>query len=64
LFSSAHLLSTALQEKSADLASAIEIADDLSNLLKQMRTNADPELAELFRFAKDLAKYAKDEEKN
>jgi len=61
LFSSAHRLSTALQGKSVDLASSVEMADDLSNLLKQTRTNANPKFPELFRFAEDLAKSAKDE---
>lgn len=55
VFATAHPLSIALQAKDADLASAMEMGDDLSNLLKAMRADSIPKLHTLFAIAQKLA---------
>lgn len=55
VFSLAEPLSVSLQTKNADLASAVNMADGLNCLLKEMRENAEVKFHELFCDALNLA---------
>lgn len=55
MFALAQPLSVSLQSVQVDLASALEMANNLSSLLKSMRENAELKFRELFATAQDLA---------
>lgn len=55
VFSLAHPLSVALQAKDSDLASAMEMCDNLSNLLKSMRADSFLKFKILFATAQQIA---------
>ncbi|XP_055308167.1 uncharacterized protein LOC129572247, partial [Sitodiplosis mosellana] len=56
LFSFTQPLSVCLQAKNNDLASAIEMADNLSHMVKEMRENSKTKFNEIFVNASELAK--------
>lgn len=55
IFSITQPLPIALQAKQVDLASAIEMTENLSTLLKEMRENSENKFNDIFTIAKDLA---------
>lgn len=55
LFSVTHPLSVSLQGKNVDLASAIDMTDNLYNVFRTMRDNADEKFEQLFNVASELA---------
>ncbi|KAE9536596.1 hypothetical protein AGLY_006998 [Aphis glycines] len=55
-FSMAYPLSIYLQKVNVDLASAMETANNLSMLIKEMRSNVESKFHDLFRTAEQLAK--------
>lgn len=56
IFSMAHPLSIYLQKVNVDLASAMETANNLSTLIKEMRSNVESKFHDLFGTAEHLAK--------
>ncbi|KAL5237545.1 hypothetical protein ACI65C_004955 [Semiaphis heraclei] len=56
IFSIAHPLSIYLQKVNVDLASAMETANNLSTLIKEMRSNVESKFHDLFSTAEHLAK--------
>ncbi|KAL4130683.1 hypothetical protein QTP88_008087 [Uroleucon formosanum] len=56
IFSMAHPLSIYLQKVNVDLASTMETANNLSTLIKEMRSNVESKFHDLFSTAEHLAK--------
>lgn len=55
IFSLTHPLSVALLSKQTDLASAIDMTENLNDLLQKMRVDADEKFSEIFSTAIELA---------